>query len=377
MKSVGIITYHNYYNYGTMLQAYALQAYISQLGYSAELIDFKQSTALSKADLIKLRIRRAPTYLKEFRKYRTLSAASQKISEKNHKFDEFYNQNMIVSKQHYTTTEALEQAPPQYDGYVVGSDQTWNPYVSNNPDAFYLTFVADDHKKGCYGPSLAVSSLSAAQAARLNRLLAGFSYLSCREERGSELLREITKKQVTTVLDPTLLLTGSQWDQIAQAPEQTDPYILAYFLGDKKSHREFVSRLSEKTGFRVLSIPVSFLEVGNRAWEPQWVGPSEFLGLIKHAAYFCTDSFHGMMFAINYNTQFFSFCKMENAEIISENSRIYDALKLFSLPDRLITDTNLPAELTADFTEVNEILHRKRQEATAYLQQMLCHITEG
>lgn len=160
MKTIGIITYHHYYNYGTMLQALALQEKVEQLGYQAELIDFKQDNSLSRYEMLKLRIKRMPVYIKERKKYRALADSREKIKEKNELFEQFYKTYLHVGKKKYTTTQQLMENPPVYDGYVVGSDQTWNPFVANSPEAFFLPFVENKSKKGSYGPSLAVKSLS-------------------------------------------------------------------------------------------------------------------------------------------------------------------------------------------------------------------------
>ena len=83
--------------------------------------------------------------------------------------------------------------PPVYDGYVVGSDQTWNPFVANSPEAFFLPFVENKSKKGSYDPSLAVKSLSDEKEKEYRKKLSNFSFLSCREQDGAQLLSRITQ----------------------------------------------------------------------------------------------------------------------------------------------------------------------------------------
>ena len=186
MKTIGIITYHHYYNYGTMLQALALQEKVEQLGYQAELIDFKQDNSLSRYEMLKLRIKRMPVYIKERKKYRALADSREKIKEKNELFEQFYKTYLHVGKKKYTTTQQLMENPPVYDGYVVGSDQTWNPFVANSPEAFFLPFVENKSKKGSYGPSLAVKSLSDEKEKEYRKKLSNFSFLSCREQDGAQ-----------------------------------------------------------------------------------------------------------------------------------------------------------------------------------------------
>ena len=380
MKSIGIITYHHYYNYGTMLQAYALQKKMELLGYESELIDFKQNNTPTTLRLIGIRIKRLPAYIRERKKYSTLAVSKDKFSERNRAYEEFYKKYLKVGSQKYTTSDELKTNPPVYDGYVVGSDQTWNPYVANNPKAFYLSFVADDRKKGSYAPSLAVSQLTEEQKIMFCERLKGFRFLSCRESVGTKLLEETLDRQVTNVIDPTLLLDRNEWENVSSEEKIDKPYILTYFLGDVKEHRDFVHKLAKQTGLKIVAIPVSYLDIIDPVEEKHWVGPDKFLSLIKNAEYVCTDSFHGTMFSINFGVKFFSFCKTKDAEKSSENSRLYSALELFSLSSRLVNIKNeeqLLRELPEiDYGTVRMTLDQERKRAVEYLSEMLAAITE-
>ncbi len=379
MKSVGIITYHHYYNYGTMLQAFALQRKVELMGYQSELIDFKQNNTPTAIQLLGIRIKRLPTYIKERKKYSILAGSKKKFTERNQAYEEFYKTYLKVGGEKYSSSDQLKANPPQYDGYVVGSDQTWNPYVANNPEAFYLSFVGDDHKKGSYAPSLAVSQLTIEQKQMFQQRLKNFRYLSCRESAGAKLLEETLGRAVSAVIDPTLLLDWEEWKEISSEESLDKPYILTYFLGDVKEHRNFVHRLAEKTGLKIIAIPVSYLDINDPLSEKRWVGPDKFLDLIRNAEYMCTDSFHGTMFSINFSIDFFSFCKTKDSEKSSENSRLYSALELFGLSDRLVNSSNeerMLKELSEiDYEAVHVVLNKEREKSDAYLKEMLAAIT--
>lgn len=379
MKSVGIITYHHYYNYGTMLQAYALQHKISELGYRAELIDFKQDNSLSKYEMLKLRLRRLPVYIKERQKYKVLAQCRRQFCEREVLFEDFYKKYVVTSKRQYTNTQQLVNDPPSYNGYVVGSDQTWNPHVANAPEAFFLPFVKDNQKKGSYGPSLAVNSLPGTKIKEYQRKLSKFSFLSCREQSGAELLRKIIAKDVTCVLDPTLLLSEDEWADLCQYTFSSEPYILVYFLGERPEHRSCVKMIQKLTGWKVVSLPMAYLEMEDNKCERVWGGPSEFLALIKGAALVCTDSFHGTMFSINFKKNFYSFCKSKDSEEGSENSRLYSALDLFGLSDRIVKEGNKPdiSSVDIDYNYVMPLLEKEREKSVEYLKGMLREITKG
>ena len=379
MKTIGIITYHHYYNYGTMLQALALQEKVEQLGYQAELIDFKQDNSLSRYEMLKLRIKRMPEYIKERKKYRALADSREKIKEKNELFEQFYKTYLHVGKKKYTTTQQLMENPPVYDGYVVGSDQTWNPFVANSPEAFFLPFVENKSKKGSYGPSLAVKSLSDEKEKEYRKKLSNFSFLSCREQDGAQLLSRITQKEVKCVLDPTLLLSAKEWGKYCEFEIPKEPYILVYFLGEKSEHRRAVEKIQKLTNWKIISLPAAYLEMENNDYKKVWGGPKEFLSLIRGAALICTDSFHGTMFSINFQRNFFSFCKSSDSEESSENSRLYSALNIFGLSNRIIHNMdNLTAEdISIDYKNVIPILEEQRRDSIEYLENMLFEMTKG
>lgn len=378
MNTIGIITYHHYYNYGTMLQALALQRKIERLGYKAELIDFKQDNSLSKYEMLKLRIKRLPIYIKEKKKYRILAEARGNIKYKEELFEQFYKKYVKVGNVQYTNTQQLIENPPHYDGYVVGSDQTWNPYVANAPEAFFLPFVDNDMKKGSYGPSLAVKSLSKDKEKEYKEKLSGFSFLSCREKDGADLLKQITKKEVKSVLDPTMLLSAEDWSEYCKDKVSSEPYILVYFLGEKLEHRKIVDEIQKLTNWKVISLPATYLEMENGNYEKVWGGPQEFLSLIKNASLICTDSFHGTMFSINFLKNFFTFCKNNDSEETSENSRLYSALNMFGLSNRIIRNAekiNIE-DISIDYDKVVPILKEQRKASNEYLENMLYEITK-
>lgn len=374
MKSIGIITYHHYYNYGTMLQALALQKKIEECGYQSEIIDYKTKRLTSVKNTFFLRLKRVPIYILEFQKYNTLRKSRADLDEKNRAFERFYNQYLKVSNTAYDSVDELNSECPVYDGYIVGSDQTWNPFVSGRPEAFYLPFVKNDAKKGSYAPSLAVSSLTEEQSRFIKERLSCFKWLSVREKTGAQLLESVLGKNVTQVLDPTLLLDKEQWMQYGSHKFDEEKYIFVYLLGEKKEHRKIIDNLQKKLGLKVICMPVSYLELANKNYKHVYGGPDDFISLIANAELVCTDSFHGTMFSINFEKQFYSFCKTDDNVVSSENSRLKDALEMFGVEDRLITDT--PSKIVEiNYKEIIKKVNREKEKSLSYLQEMLIDIT--
>ena len=151
------------------------------------------------------------------------------------RFEAFVAEEMALSPRRYTAFEQLRADPPAYDVYVAGSDQIWNPYIFQDKQfdpSFLLGFVREG-RRIAYAPSLGVPELPEDKAEELRRFLTPFSALSVREKRGGRFCcGEAAGRDARVVLDPTLLLTGEDWGELAAAPKRQGPYILCYFVSD-------------------------------------------------------------------------------------------------------------------------------------------------
>jgi hypothetical protein len=239
-------------------------------------------------------------------------------------------------------------------------------------DIFFLPFAPKEAIKANYAPSIGVKEFDEKNVNKIKIQLAKFRYLSCREQSGSKILERISGKDVSTVLDPTLLVSKQEWEVYNKEPSDKGSYILQYFLGDIINCRKFVKRLSEYTGFPVIVLPHSYLDIKYNNGKLKYIGPDEFIGLVKNAKYICTDSFHGTAFAINYNIQFFCFKKLNDNEFDNDNSRIVDIVSTFGLQDRLISDYKFPEIIKPiEYESVNRILSELRETSERYLKKVL------
>ena len=374
-KTIGIMTFHRYSNPGTVLQALALQEKIEECGFNAELIDFEARVRETRLEKLMVHLRRIPVYIRNFDKYYYQHINRDKIVKKAQLSNNFHDKTIHVSRLKYSSTEQLCEAPPIYDGYLVGSDQTWNPNVSHNPDAFYLTFVKDKAKCGSYAPSVASSRLTIDQEQRMRDLLNHISWLSCRESSGTKKIEMLTGRKVKTVLDPTLLLTSQQWEAYVKPIDVCKPFILQYILGESKEHRDYTRNISQKLRIPIINISTTYLD-----WKEKNTlicGPDEFLWLIKNASLVCTDSFHGTAFSINFNIPFVSFERYRRDSANSENTRLYDLLNNVGLDHRIADKKNEIDYLELDYTDAMNRLQFFREDSENYLNNMLLNITNS
>lgn len=371
MKKIGIFTYFNYYNYGSMLQGYATQqAFNKVIGQNnlCELVDYHYISSLEKSRRKRLlyRILNLYKYLFRFKELRVKRRFKEKMNLRNDKFDNFKRNYTKVSTTKYHDKADFIKNKPEYDIYVVGSDQTWSPKVSGgySETPMLLDFIPSSKIKCAYAPSLGVTELSCRETELLRKNLKEYHIISCREAKGAQILSKILDTTIPHVLDPTLLLSPSEWKSIAVRPNiGSNKYILCYFLGDREYYRKFAQQLSEQLGLPLYYIPVSWKdcnESNNLIFE---AGPQEFIGLIDNAHTVLTDSFHGVAFCTNLNKDFYCFTKHSGGVSSGDNSRIYDFLNNLGLSDRLILtyeEDDIDYK-PIDFTEVNDKIAEHRQ----------------
>ena len=195
-----------------------------------------------------------------------------------------------------------------------------------------------------------------------------------REKRGQVLLREAAGRDARVVLDPTLLLTGEDWGELAAAPKRQGPYILCYFVSDPGEAAPYALALSARTGWPIVQLAGARRKIDGAAELVFDAGPREFLGLFRHASAVVTNSFHGAAFSLQFQKDFFtSMSPRERAE--PTFSRIYSLLSRLGCADRILgLDTTAPVDAPIDYGAVYEKLAAARADSLSYLGLSLIHI---
>lgn len=328
-RKIGIIThYYKTKNYGGLLQAYAICRCLNGLGYDAEQLCYLRSRTippsfldrLKRLTLKKLWLKVNSWVIRKPLQERTLAML-------------LFAENKISHSATVYTAETIQNCQT-YDVYITGSDQVWNPDWYE--PAFFLTFVPNSRKKIAYAASLGHSSLTEAQAALYREHLRDFSAVSVREIDSVELLSALSPVQVEWLLDPVLLLTREQWDEICADRLVPRPYVFCYFLGEGIPPRRLALDFAKKRKLRVVSIPhlhgnYRKCDVGFGDECLYKVSPEQFLSLIKYADYVFTDSFHALVFSQIYGRECAVF-RRDGGNTMS--NRIYSAMELFGCSER-------------------------------------------
>lgn len=354
---VSCLTFHDSMNYGTVLQAYALQTVVSEMGHDYEIINYSNAEKHKHDTLLgRNKEQSLPFYLYK------LANLPQNIL-KHRKFQRFRKRFLRITPRFYTM-EALRKYAVGRNAILTGSDQVWNCEMIREDPAYFLKF-ADTHKKIAYAASVGLSKLSDQQCAFYQEMLSDFDRIAIREPSGAELIQNICGKPTRTVLDPTLLLTREDWSKVAATPPK-GPYIFAYVLEHNPPAQAFLKKLQKQTG-----LPIRYVSRGIvsavRDGATRIPSPEEWVSQIMHAAYVVTSSFHGTAFSVNFHRTFYTFIDGDATQ-----SRQVDFLRSVGLESRL--NPNYPGEISLekpDFSHVDEVLNQRRTEAYKYLREAL------
>lgn len=304
---IATTTFHGAINYGAVLQAYSLVRYLNDIGHEAQVLDYWPEHRVTANSIW---IRGKSMNLGVLAMNALNASHYRGLSRKLRRFAEFRDHYLPRTPTSYARIDQIRADPPDVECYITGSDQVWNP-ATGIDEVYFLAFAREQQRRSvAYAPSIGLPSLGPVQTARMAPLIAPIDYLSSREHRGSELIRQLTGQTARTVVDPVFLQDAEAWRRIIPASPQTEPYILVYAVRRRAELEQAVRQIKKQTGLRVIQIPGTnpltrgFMPSDTVAWD---AGPLEFLQLISGATCVLTNSFHGTAFSVIFGKPFLSF----------------------------------------------------------------------
>ena len=355
---VGIITFHASYNFGSALQAYALQSVIRGLGYWASTIDYI-SPNQRQYNLVDLRRpRRTARILMNLGRFNRRKRA----------FAAFSGKQLKLTDRRFTYKHeaALDALQGDFDCFVCGSDQIWNLDCTHGVvEPFFLSF-AGDRRRVAYAPSLAHTEFKPENFDRekVARLLADFDFLSVREEETLPLFQPLVDKPIDVVLDPTLLLDAADYEPvIAEAPVEGE-YIFMYLLRKCPELVESTIAMARETGKKVVYVSEKNLPIPNSV-NLFGIGPAEFLSLIANADVVMANSFHAGVFSVLFHKQFRVFA------IDKSGARMRNLLRSLGIEERCVAFEDSSAIADVDWCDVEKRLAGLREHSFGYLARAL------
>ena len=291
MKKIGILTFHASHNFGSMLQAFALQKTLQKMGHTCEIINFRSKTQLEQC---------SGAYNKPIdgvrgllRKLFLFPFCKDLISKYN-KFEKFLNNDLCCTNTFFNEEEVLKQTE-KFDFYICGSDQIWNYSAKDFSWLYFLPFSKG--KKIAYGCSAGDKTSLPIDKEKMIKLLSVFSAISVREQNLADKLSLLLSKKIDVVLDPTLLFTAEEWiAHIDKEPIVKEDYVLVY-SPYRMSKLLNTIPMTEKISLVICSpfdlkalYSCKYIKCLNS-------GPWDFLNLIYYSKGVVSGSFHASVFA--------------------------------------------------------------------------------
>ena len=365
---VAILTllYKNY-NYGGVLQAYALNHILEGMGYNVEVVKYdRNNSKIFCFARVKNKCLKLIHYRIENNRYSFFFHSV--VKEKKKKFDAFVEKYINQSK--YVYSQINENDIQQYDIYICGSDQVWSP-VSGRP-AMFLSFVPSVKKKIAYAASIGADKISDEYEKKIQPLIERIDYISVREEGAYRIINKmLPNKPCTVVLDPTLLLQVDDWKKMEfkVAISDNEPFVLIYMIGENDETWIAAYKCALTLNCRIINIPFNKMlytkhDEDHKDISLSDVGPGEFLWLIEHASYVLTDSFHGMVFSLLFHKKYRLYTRPVENENGSMNGRLNSLLNLLHAPvDNLFN--------VADFNVIDKKIQSEREKSIDFLKKAL------
>lgn len=357
---IGIITFHTALNYGAVLQTYATFFTLKSLGCDVKVIDYR--AAFNE-------LRFAPKGISYFFNVRNLVNVFLRNGYQRFckiPFDAFIKKYIETTKP-YVQPENLKELNEQFDIFLSGSDQVWNLACTEGDDTYYLPFVEACSKRNAYAVSFGYTRIPKGKESKYTELIKGFNHISVREKAGVDIVRLLTGKEATLVLDPTLLLTCNHWKKMADCtmvPKEN--YLLMYLMSEDKELINFARMLAKRRNLEIIYINQRLFKMRD-ALNIKDISPEQWIGLFGNADSVVTNSFHGLAFAINFNKSFYvRYIKNSIA-----NSRLETILDLLDLHNRRIGSVNFNYESDIDYTVVNAKLNNLRIKSMDYINVVL------
>lgn len=377
---IGILTQPLHYNYGGLLQAFALSTQLKSMGHNPIIINREGSRSTwvrRKAYVLKNKILKNRSIL------RLLLNKYQRgiITEETEAFKKKYisNRTKLITKDN----DMHKLTKMGFDAYIVGSDQCWRPRYSPNIRNYFLDFAFNQKniKRIAYAASFGVNEweFDEEDTKICRNLLSCFDGISVREDTGVDLVsRYLGREDAVHLIDPTMLLTVDQYMSIINQGNTTpaDGNLYLYLL-DKTDHKDkFVQDMANKMGLIAYdSMPKKRLgleDISNaNAIDFAYISPAKWLRGFQDASFVITDSFHGTVFSIIFNVPFIVIGNQERGI-----ARFSSLLKMFHLEDQLIINPSLTSIqninfFDIDWSNVNNILERERSRAVDFLKHHL------
>ena len=363
------LTLDGYFNYGNVLQRYAVCNLLMGLGAEVESLWFSPQAGFLPY------LQSHYPWMKDSWDWKTWVKLGINWKGATHKM--FSGENAWEAARNAVIKSFVDRYIPmrydvdftrvadEYDYFVTGSDQVWNPYLADL-EKLFIKF-APGEKRIAYAASISCPEIPQDKLQAFIDGVNGMKEISVREQAGADLIQQLTGRRVQVVADPTMLVTAEDWRSIARKPswlKGDEQLLVTYFLGKRPD--SVIESIARENGLQIVNM------LDERVFEHYAIAPEEWLWLIDHARFMYTDSFHGTVFSILFRTPFVVTERVDAGCASKMTSRIDTLLAKFDLSDRRGTNANgymIASPLDMHYGDVDKVLAEEKQKAKTYL----CH----
>lgn len=359
--NIKVITRHAPTNYGSLLQSIATVKSVERLGHSCEIIDYIREDEKGMKSLLTILNNKknwSKNPLKRFI-YLALRFPGEFLAVR--KFAKMRKEVLKLTKPY---NNLADLSSIESDIFMTGSDQVWGAVATGGYDeAYFLSFAGKTAKKIAFASSFGKTDINNQTLSAYRDMLKEYSNIAVREKSAVKIIEDAGIKCEGQVLDPTLLLTKTEWQEFI-TKEIEGNFIVVYQLHSNPQFDDYAKRFAAEVNMPLIRVSPSLHQIfrgGKFAYLPNL---GEFLSYIKNCRYFITDSFHGTAFALNFNKEFIEILPNNNT-----GTRNISILNLTGLEDRVVTDFNnfSIADKPIDYNRVNAILDAERKKSIEIL----------
>lgn len=360
-QKIGIATVYKNTNYGANLQAFATYKYVTALGYKVNLLDYYSTSASLLSWLYKSWSNEKNKTIA--RKIKLGTALLLSIGWKHRRLKNFNN-----FRKKYTTIISTgansKSTQSDLDTVICGSDQIWNPTITNGVNPFFFGEINGVKKRVSYAASMGKTALQPNEEEQIKKLVLDLDYCSVREENTAKYLSDLTGRDIQTVCDPVFLLEKEDYQAVATKPLIKQDYVLLYSVIHNDKLTSIAKQYADSHGLQLVEI-CSSKDKNSKHKQICTYGPSEFLSCFQHAKTIFTNSFHGTAFSIIFQKDFYI---VDNKD---GGSRIVNLLEKVDLLERLITHTVKQDFPSIDYVKSEKLLKEYVQFSKDFLEKSL------
>lgn len=364
MKRIGTISYNiycNFTNYGSALQTWSLHQAIKKTGNIPILVDYCPDILADKDPLNPFK----NMWDKDEESKCLVELTMPSIQTNYKKFDSFYHDKFIRTADKYTSDNFNDVLNKEsLDGFVCGSDTIFCPDEFGFDDGFYANYDVMRGRSVSYAASFGDPHFTKETYQILDRRIQNFKALGIRENQMIPHLKEHTQVPVQRTIDPTLLLTSDEYELITEDKQLTGKYLLLYSRRYSPVMEAYAEKLAQEHGWRIVEISLRAINADKGHIMRYDAGVEEFLSLVKNAEYIVTNSFHGMIFSVQFRRPFVVFSREQC------DNKIVELLDLFGIRDRMLI-TGKEGFQEIDYETVHHNINQARIGAMEFLKMEL------